>query len=89
MYPVVLDEADRVDYLADKNPCCRVLDIRQEPGYVYKKISQLVDCKLGVYVIKRLVDEFTVSFECSQEDIIADVRGQFREKLGLIYEILP
>jgi hypothetical protein len=89
MYPVVLDEGDRADYLQAQNPFCKMLDTQQDPEHVRRKISQLVDCKLGVYVIERLVDDFAATFDCDRDDVIANIRQQFQDRLGLICEILP
>lgn len=89
LYPLVLDDGDVVDYLDELNPFCKVLDMRREPGYVSQKASQLIDGKLGGYVIKPLLAEFAAHFGGTGAKITADVRAQFRHKLGLACEILP
>ncbi len=88
LYPIVLDESDRIDFVQE-NLYGKVLDIRQNPGYTVKKMSQLIDCKLGVYVIKPLIANFATSFGYRRKDIVAEVRTQFRQVLGPICDVLP
>lgn len=89
VYPVILDESDNIDYLEEANPYCKILDFRQDPEYVTRKISQLIDTKLGRYVIQQLLNDFTTNFDCKQDDLIADIRTQFRTSLRVIHEVLP
>ncbi len=89
MYPVVFDDSASVDGLVDRNPFVKILDLRMEPDYVPRKLSQLIDHKLGVYVIQRLIDEFCAHFECRRDMLIADIRSQFRTLLRELHVLLP
>ena len=86
---MILDDEEHSAELVDQNPFAKILDICKEPGYVPRKISQLIDHKLGMYVIKQLVNEICANFECRQEGIIAQIRSQFREILVDLHGVLP
>ncbi len=89
MYPVVFDDSAGMEGLLDRNPFAKILDLRMEPDYVPRKLSQLVDHKLGEYVIHPLIDEFCAHFGSRRESLIDEIRKQFHSQLGELHALLP
>lgn len=88
-YPVIFDDSSGVGTLVDRNPFCKILDLRTEPDYVQRKISQLIDHKLSMYTIRPLIDDFCENFECDRNILLGQVRHQFHTILAELHAILP
>ena len=89
IYPVVYDDSASVDSLVGHNPFAKILNLLMDPDYVPCKLSQLIDHKLGKYVIEQLVDEFCAHFDCDRDMLITEIRSQFLTLLGELHTLLP